>query len=109
MANITILLVEDNNTPAFSVTLKRNGTAIDLSGATVRLLIKNAQTDTITNSSNQTCTVVTAASGIVSYQPETGDFPSEGRYIGEFKISYAGSRDEILHDRLNIIARKKAG
>lgn len=105
---VVLLNVEDNNAPNIALTLKRNGTVIDLTGASVDLIIKNADTNEITNAGHQACTVTDATGGIIAYVPAAGDVSAEGRYLAEVKITYSGGKIEILHERVVIVARAKA-
>lgn len=105
MAVRKINIVEDNTAPPLLLTLKRDGTVIDVTGCTVRLII--ARGSTITNTGHQDCTLVTPTSGIVQYDIEDGDFPSPGTYKADVEIEYADGTIERLYDQLNIKARRK--
>lgn len=107
MADVIIRTVEDNTAPNRQITLEHNGSAINLTGATVVLIISNAQTGVVTNTGSA-CTIITAADGIVEYALAAADYPDEGRYFGEFKITYTGGKVERLESRLVIVARAKA-
>lgn len=96
--------VTGNNAPDLVITVQRNGTAIDVSGATVTLIITNERTGTVTNSV-QTCTLTTPISGIVTYSPAAGDFATGERYLGEVKIVYSTGKIERLVELLTIVAR----
>lgn len=99
------LTVTDNTKPDLALTLQRDSTAIDLTGATVDLIITNANTGEVTNTGHQACTVVTAAAGTVTYAAAAGDFPDEGRYVGELKVNYTGGKVERLYEKVIIVAR----
>jgi len=107
MAVRTINIVEDNTAPSITLTLKRDGVAIDVTGSTVNLII--ARGNTITNSGHQECTPVTASSGIVKYSPVAGDFPSAGKYVADIEIIYPSTAVERLYEQLKLKARKKVG
>lgn len=97
--------VVGNDTPIIRLTAKRNGTVINVTGATVSLAIRREKTGTTTNTGSQSCVLETPASGIVTYQPSVSDFPVEGRYIGDLKIVHLGGRIEWLYEQVLIIAR----
>lgn len=96
--------VVGNNSPDLAITAKRNGTAINVTGATVTLIVTNERTGAVTNAGSA-CTLTTPTSGIVTYSPVAGDYPSEGRYIGELKIVHSGGKIERINEVLLIIAR----
>lgn len=103
-----LLWVEDNTSPNIELTLQRNGADISLASANkVELIIANDQTKAITNTSHQSTTITDAANGVVSYEPQAGDFPSAGRYNCDAKITYNSGRYEILYDQLVVIVRAK--
>jgi hypothetical protein len=97
--------VVGNTAPNLVITLKRNGTVIDLTSATsVKLAIRYENNNTTTNTS-QACAITTPASGIVTYTPLAGDFPREGRYLGDALIAFAGGASEHVAEILVVIAR----
>ena len=100
-------IVEDNTAPAYQITCERDGEAIDLTGSSVTLIIKSKSSGSITNTGHQTCTLVTAASGIISYTAESTDFPSAGRYVGDVKVTYSGGGIEILYSQVKWKVRTK--
>lgn len=105
MSNVIVLTVQGNTAPAFQVTLKRNGTVINLVGATVKLSIMDAQTREVTNAGHQSATLVDAANGVIGYTPQIGDF-NDGRHFGKAIVTYTGGAIEQLHEVVQIIARK---
>lgn len=105
MAIRKINIVEDNTAPPIILTLKRDGVAIDLTGAAVSVII--AKGSTITNTGHQAATVTTPAAGIISYTPQAGDFSTPGSYKADVQITYADTTVERLYDQLKIKARRK--
>lgn len=106
--SVIVLAVEDNTAPNLDITLERDGTVIDLTGATVELITSKANTGEVTNTGHQSCTIVPPATGgVIRYTRQAADFPDEGRYLGEVKITYLGGTVERLHNLLNIIVRGK--
>lgn len=104
---VNFYIVEDNTAPAYQITCERDGEAIDLTGAAVSLILKSKSLGTITNTGHQTCTLVTAASGIISYTAESTDFPSAGRYVADVKVVYSGGGVEILYEQAKWKVRAK--
>lgn len=102
---ILYFTVEGNEQPNLTVTLERNGTAIDLTSCSVDLRIAREDTpDTILNSGHTSCTIVTAGSGVIRYVPQAGDFPAEGRYTAQAKITYSTGKIERLPENITIVA-----
>lgn len=101
------LNVETNTAPTVNLTLEHNGVAIDLTGASVILVIVNANTGIVTNSGHQSCTITSAISGKVSYTAQATDFPAGGRYTGGVKITYPSGQVERLYENIVIIIRSK--
>lgn len=105
MAVRKIKIVEDNTAPGILLTAQRDGVAIDLTGATVKLIL--AKGSTITNTGHQSCTLVTPTSGRVQYDPEAGDFATPGTYKADLEVTYADGSIERLYDQLKFQVRRK--
>jgi hypothetical protein len=100
-----LLVVEDNTAPAIVLTLQRSGSAINVTGGTVDLYISLG--GTITNTGHTACSLTSPASGIVTYQPVTGDFATPGTYNCEAKITYVDSRIETVYEKFTVNARAR--
>ena len=98
----TLKTVAGNTAPALQITCKRDGTAINLTGSDVELII--AKGDTITQA-GRAATLVTAASGIISYTPLATDFPTAGTYKCDVKVTYSDLSVEVLYEQLKVKAR----
>jgi len=72
-------------------------TAKDLTGLTVTFSMVNAATGA-TKVSNQSATIVTAASGIVSYDFAAGDVDTAGIYWGGFTVTQSGETNTYPAD-----------
>lgn len=107
MAVKTQKIVAGNSAPAWLLTAKRAGVAIDVTGCTVSLIL--AKGNTVTNTGHQACTLVTPTSGVVSYSPRVTDCPNPGKYKADLKVTYPDATVEILYDQLVIQARKALG
>lgn len=101
-----ILLVEDNTAPNIVITLKRDGSAIDLTSASSVELFINKD-GVITNTGHTSCTITTPASGIVTYTPQAADFATAASYQAEVKITYADASVETVYEKFTIKARTK--
>lgn len=67
-----------------------NGTALDLSGATITARIRNTTANT-TVASDGTFTVVTAASGIFRWDYSAADVATAGSYEVQFTATYVSA------------------
>jgi hypothetical protein len=105
MATQKIKWVEDNTAPPIVLTLERGGVIIDVTAATVNLII--ARGNTITNTGHQACVPTTPTSGVVTYSPQVGDFPTPGTYKADVQIIYGDGSKEVLYDQLQLKARKR--
>lgn len=98
-------VVATNTAPSYTITCKRNGTAISLADAsTVTMIIKNKTTGSITQS-GKNCAITTPASGIITYTSDVTDFPSKGKYVGDVKITYSGGGVERLYKQVTWLVR----
>lgn len=97
--------VVGNDSPSLVITCERNDVAIDVTGATVTLAIRNERTGVTTNTGTQSCSLTTPASGIVTYAPSVTDFPTEDRYFGDIKIVHGSGKIEHIYEILLVIVR----
>lgn len=104
---VNFYIVTENTAPAYQITCERDGDAIDLTGASVNLIIQQKSTGDVTNTGHQTCSLVTAASGIISYTAESTDFPDAGRYKADVEVTYSGGGVEVLYNQAVFKVRQK--
>lgn len=97
--------VSGNTSPTLSITLKRDDTVIDVTSATVILILTKERTGSVVNSANQSCTLSDPTNGVVTWTPSSADLPSAGRYIGEIKITFAGGKIERIYEALLVVVR----
>lgn len=103
-----LLWVEDNTSPNIAITLNRNGASTNIAGATLaELSIANDQTGAITNGDHQSATITDEANGVITYTPQSADFPSEGRFKCDVKVTYTPGIYEVFYDQLVVIVRAK--
>lgn len=107
MARANFFIVQNNTAPAYEITCQRDGVDIDLSSATVELILQEKSSGDITNVGHQTCTVTDATGGVISYAAESTDFPNKGRYVGDIKVTYGGGGVEILYNQAAWQVRNK--
>jgi len=84
---MTVIRMKRNDTlPSLEATLKySDGTAIDLTGATVKFYMAKPDGTVVINA---TATIVDAVNGKVRYEWQQGDLSEEGRYHAEFEITF---------------------
>lgn len=93
MASIT--LRAGDTAPSLPIVCTRAGKAIDLTGATVRLIISNSA-GTRTNSSHDTCTITSATSGTCTYNLQSGDISTADTYTADTEITYSNGNVETV-------------
>lgn len=109
MAQI-ILTVEDDTAPAITLNLTRkpDDDAIDLTDASSVSVIIRSSAGTITNTGHQTATISSPNTlGQIVYARQTGDFPSEGAYEAEARITWDDATVETVYEKLEVEARKR--
>jgi hypothetical protein len=94
--------VAGNTAPPLTITCQRDGTAINLTGCTIELIISGS--GTITQSGGN-ATVTDASNGIITYTPLATDFPTAGGYKCDVKVTYSDLSVEILYQQLKVKAR----
>lgn len=101
--------VESNTSPAYLITCDRpDGTVIDLTNTTVTM--KLYRNGTQVNTGNTACTIVTATSGIMSWQPAAGTLASgAGTYFGDVKVTNSDNTFEILFGKYKLKTRATLG
>lgn len=95
---------QDDTKPTITATLTNGaGTAIDLTGATVKFRMR--ETGSTALKVDAAATIVSAAAGTVSYQWVSGDTDTAGRYLAEWEITFAGgARQTVPSNRFNVIS-----
>lgn len=104
-----IKTVAGNTAPPLSFFAKRSGVAISLASATsVKLYLVDALTGgSQTNVGHETCTIVDAPTGSLSYVRHANDIPTAGTYYGDLLVTYSDTTDEVLTDILLVNARAR--
>lgn len=80
--------------PVTATLLDRAGTAVNLTGATVKFLLRNAAGGPLTI--DREIDVDTPASGVVSIDRTTTDTATAGHFRGEFEVTYSGGDVETF-------------
>lgn len=74
----------------FVDTLKVDGVAVDLTGATVRFLMR--RTSKPAKSVNQAAAITSPTTGDVQYQPVAQDIDTEGAYEQEWEVTFQSGK-----------------
>lgn len=97
---MTFTIKQSDTSPALQAYLQdKNGNAISLSGATVRLHVKSIDGVTLINSG---MTVVDAGLGLVRYNWQSADTANYGTYYAEFQVTYTDLTVETFPNTGNI-------
>lgn len=99
--------VEGDTAPSRIFTITRGGVAVNLTGKTVKLIIRDTSTNNITNAGHQELTVVSAAAGTAQYNFQAGDIASGNIHMGDIIIDSGGGSIETDYDQIIIHARPK--
>jgi hypothetical protein len=73
-------------------TLKRDGAAVNLTGASVRFVMSKSPTST--PKVDAAATIVDASAGKVRYTWQAADLNAPGRYIAEWQVTFSGGAIE---------------
>lgn len=99
--------IRDKNTAASGQTLRPNDPTtwapINLSGATVRLYVRELGSTTLTGT--LTGVLVTPADGTVAFTVTTTTFPAAGVYEGEVEITYSDTGIQTIIDLIKFKVR----
>lgn len=106
MATTTLKVVANNSAPQFQITCQRDdGTVINLTNCTVGHYLYRGSTQTNTGHEYNTVTIINAASGIIGWQPKTGDFSGSGTFKGDIEVTYSDASVEVLYGRTQFKSR----
>ena len=101
------LTLRDSNAAATGQTLDANNSAtwapIDVTGATVRLRLRELGSTTV--KSTLTCTITNGTGGKVATDFPTGTLDSAGTFEGEIEITFAAGGIQTVYDLLKLQVR----
>lgn len=85
--------------------IKPDRTAQSLVGASVKFLIKNADTNLRTNDAANDCVVLSAPAGQVQYTFAATDCTGGGVFLCDVKITFPSARPRTIYDQVQLIVR----
>lgn len=89
---MTVTVKQGDRLPSLSVTaVQADGTAYDLTGATVVFNMRAADSGTV-KVSRSAATLVDGATGKVRYDWQSGDLDTNGEYLAEFECTISGRK-----------------
>lgn len=97
--------VAEDDYPDIPLIVKENGAVKNVTGCTVKLILKNADTGVVTNTSTSTCALTSPTVGSVTYTPHPGDFPIEGTYFGDIQVTFPGGRKRTYYKQAEFDVR----
>jgi co-chaperonin GroES (HSP10) len=80
---------------------KSDGTALDLTGATLLFKVQKQDSNSLKFSSGMT--VIDANQGKCKYNVKEGDFDEVGKYYGEIEVNYGGVQILTFNDIIIIV------
>jgi hypothetical protein len=97
---MAFVIKQNDTSPAVQASLKvANGNAVNLSGATVKFLMKSLDGVLKVNTN---MTVSNAGAGTVNYNWQTGDTDTAGSYFVEFQVTFADGTIETFPNSKNL-------
>lgn len=95
---MTFVIKRNDTSPGMQATLKNgSGTAVDLTGATVLMIMRPVGGGK--RKISGACTLHDAANGIVRYAWVSGDTDTAGLFNVEFQVTYADSTVETFPNK----------
>jgi len=92
--------VTGNTAPQYQITCDRpDGTIINLTNCTVTLYLYLKKVQQNIGHESSTVTILTAASGLIGWQPATGDFNQKGTYKANIVVTYSDNSVETLYNQ----------
>ena len=105
---VLTLALKDSNTAASGKALDANDSStwapINLSGATVKLRIRELGSTTVKNT--LTCTVSSASNGEVITDFPTGTLDASGTFEGEIEVTFSSGGIQTVYDLIKLKVRE---
>lgn len=102
----TLKTVVGNTAPQYQITCDRpDGSIINLTSCSVKLYLYLNKVQQNIGRESSTVTVLAAASGLIGWQPATGDFNKKGTYKANVQVTYIDNSVEVLYNQAQFKAR----
>jgi hypothetical protein len=101
---MTIKLVQNDTKPALEFTVTREGSAVDLTGATVKFYMKNSDTGAV-KINGVACVLTDATNGLCRYNWLAADTNTVGNYTGELEVTFPDGSIQTGYKTINITIR----
>ena len=102
MAGFDFEIKENDRSPSYQDTLTSGGGAVDLTGASVKFLMRDRE-ETEDIKVDASATIVDADTGVVRYDWAAGDTDTPGVYIAEWEVTLLGKKSSYPGDRYLLI------
>lgn len=101
---MNIKLVQGDTRPSLEFTITKEGTAVDLTGATVKFYMKNSSTGAV-KINGATCSILDTVNGVCQYNWTTNDTDTAGSYAGEVEVTFPNGSIQTGFKQLSITIR----
>lgn len=92
--------VVGNTAPQYQITCQRpDGTIINLTNCSVKLYLYLKKVQQNTGHESATVTILTPLSGLIGWQPASGDFNQKGSYKANIVVTYVDNSVETLYNQ----------
>ena len=101
---MAIKIVQNDTRPPLEFTITQDGNSVDLTGATVKFYMKNADTGAV-KISGVACTLTDATKGKCRYSWQAADTNTVGTYLGEVEVTFPDSSIQTGYKQMTIVVR----
>lgn len=99
----TVKLVQNDTRPALEFSVREDGQAVDLTGATVKFYMKDSAGSA--KLAGAACTITDATNGKCQYVWQAGDLDTAGTFTGEVQVTFSDGRIQTGYDTIALVVR----